>query len=394
MDRDVPDPLAGLLRGGSGAAPLRALLDGLPDGIVVVDGSGRILVASAAMEALSGYAPSELEGLDIEVLVPDGRRAAHHRHRQGYQRAPRSRPMGADLEIDLQRRDGGTIPVDISLSPLQVGGQALVVAAVRDATARRRSEALLRAALEREQEVTRHLRDLDAMKDTFVQALSHDLHSPLATALGMATTLQERATELPPGTVAELANRLAGGLRRLERLLDDLLDAERLTGGTVEPRRSATDIAAMLRRVVAAEAPNGRMRVEADRVVGTVDPAQVERIVSNLVSNALLHTPPATPVRVRAERRDRAVLLTVDDRGPGVPDELKEAIFEPFVQGSTNEPGSGIGLSLVARFAALHGGRAWVEDRPGGGASFRVLLPDEPAAGARDAPDGEAVTRR
>jgi signal transduction histidine kinase len=85
-------------------------------------------------------------------------------------------------------------------------------------------------------------------------------------------------------------------------------------------------------------------------------------------------------VRVRA--REDGCLIIVEDAGPGVPDELKETIFEPFKQGPTTSPqspGVGIGLSLVSRFAALHGGHAWVEDRPGGGSSFRVLLRDEPS---------------
>jgi two-component system sensor histidine kinase MtrB len=114
-------------------------------------------------------------------------------------------------------------------------------------------------------------------------------------------------------------------------------------------------------------------------VVAWVDPAKVERVVENLLTNAGRHTTPDTPVWVRVVRRDEGVLLTVEDAGGGVPRELRAALFEPFRQGpaaAAHAPGVGIGLSLVARFAELHGGRAWVQDRPGGGASFQVLLPD------------------
>ncbi len=122
------------------------------------------------------------------------------------------------------------------------------------------------------------------------------------------------------------------------------------------------------------------IRVAADEVVAAVDGPKVERIVENLCINAARHTPEGTPVWVRVRALDDGCLIIVDDAGPGVPDELKERIFEPFKQGPTTSPqspGVGIGLSLVARFAALHGGRAWVEDRPGGGASFRVFLKDQ-----------------
>jgi two-component system, OmpR family, sensor histidine kinase MtrB len=111
-----------------------------------------------------------------------------------------------------------------------------------------------------------------------------------------------------------------------------------------------------------------------------VDGAKVERILENLLHNALRYTPSDTPIWIRLGRSDGGAVITVEDEGPGVPDELKVAMFESFRQGpnrSAHSPGTGIGLSLVARFAELHGGRAWVEDRPGGGARFRVLLPGQ-----------------
>jgi signal transduction histidine kinase len=112
------------------------------------------------------------------------------------------------------------------------------------------------------------------------------------------------------------------------------------------------------------------------------DTAMIQRIVENLLSNSVRHTAPATPIWIRALPDDHGVVLIVEDAGSGVPDAEKERIFQPFQQGSgvpRHSPGIGVGLSLVARFAELHGGRAWVEDRPGGGASFRVLLPAAPA---------------
>jgi signal transduction histidine kinase len=127
-----------------------------------------------------------------------------------------------------------------------------------------------------------------------------------------------------------------------------------------------------------------RVVVAEGSVMAGVDPAQVERIIENLLSNAGRYTPLGTEIRVRVDREPDGVLLVVDDDGPGVPDGLREAIFRPFEQvpgRRVHSPGVGVGLSLVARFAELHGGRAWMEARPGGGSSFRVLLPDA-AAGA------------
>ncbi len=120
------------------------------------------------------------------------------------------------------------------------------------------------------------------------------------------------------------------------------------------------------------------MRVEADRVLVDVDPGKVERVIDNLLINAARHTPMGTAVFVRIVARPGAVMLTVEDDGPGIPDELKTALFEPFRQGEGSAGrGMGIGLSLVQRFAELHGGAAHIEDGESGGARFVVTLPGE-----------------
>jgi two-component system sensor histidine kinase MtrB len=149
----------------------------------------------------------------------------------------------------------------------------------------------------------------------------------------------------------------------------------------VAPRRSRTDLAALVGRIAQEwqERSGRRLEVMAEPLVAWVDAAKVERVVENLLANADRHTTPDTPVWVRVARRDEGVLIAVEDAGGGVPPELQAALFEPFRRGpgaSAHAPGVGIGLSLVARFAELHGGRAWVQDRAGGGASFQVLFPD------------------
>jgi signal transduction histidine kinase len=175
---------------------------------------------------------------------------------------------------------------------------------------------------------------------------------------------------------------------KLDRLLVDLLDLDRLSKGIVAPQRSRTDLAALVGRVAQewGHRSGRRLEVQVEPVVAWVDPAKVERIIENLLANADRHTTPDTPVWVRVTRRGEEVLLAVEDAGGGVPQELRATLFEPFRRGPgapVHAPGVGIGLSLVARFAELHGGRAWVQDRPGGGASFRVRLPDPTNPGGR-----------
>jgi K+-sensing histidine kinase KdpD len=225
---------------------------------------------------------------------------------------------------------------------------------------------------------------LDEMKNMFLDAVSHELRTPLAAVLGIALTLQRGDVVLSPEYHLDLVSRLAANARKLERLLSDLLDLDRLTRGILRPNRHPTEVAALVRRVVENSdfLVNHIVTVDTAPILASLDGPKVERIVENLLANTARHTPAGTHVRVGITARDGGIELTVEDDGPGIPEDLRESIFQPFQQGpnrNPHSPGVGIGLSLVARFAELHGGRAWVEEREGGGASFHVFLPGEDA---------------
>jgi PAS domain S-box-containing protein len=299
---------------------------------------------------------------------------------------------GDDVRIEYRVRDraGETLwmrdlihVVRTNQSTRQIRG--LIV----DITERRHAEQALRdserkysEAFLREREAAQQLRQLDAMKNTFLEAVSHDLRTPLTSILGSALTLEQSQLSLPPEDALDLVHRIAANARKLERLLGDLLDLDRLQRGIVTPQRRATDIAELVARVVAeVENPEERtIDVEVPRLNVPIDGPKVERIVENLIANALRHTPTGAHIRVWAKPERGGVTLAVDDAGPGVPEAARESIFEPFEQSAgpdtEHSPGVGIGLSLVRRFAELHGGRAWVEPREGGGSSFRVFLPE------------------
>ncbi len=268
------------------------------------------------------------------------------------------------------------------------GGPRQLRGLMVDITERRKAEQALQAserkyldAFRREREAAQRLRALDDMKNTFLEAVSHDLRTPLTSILGSSVTLERSLAELPVDDAIDLVRRIASNARKLERLLGDLLDLDRLQRGIVSPQRRPTDLASLVSQAVEeTDNPAGRaIDIEADAVTVGVDGPKVERIIENLVSNALRHTSPETHIWVRAQGRDGGLLLTVEDDGDGIPEELRDEVFEPFRQapGSAAEhsPGVGVGLSLVKRFAELHGGRAWVEDREGGGSSFRVFIP-------------------
>lgn len=231
------------------------------------------------------------------------------------------------------------------------------------------------------QDITERKR-LDELRDNILSTVSHELRTPLTSIIGFSLTLRDRGADLGERDRAHIVTHLAEQADKLGRLLADLLDLDRLRHGSVRPRFRPTDIGRLALHVAAEYGVSGPpIDVRAESVFAEVDASKVERIIENLVANAVKHTPPGTEIRVRVERSNGGVLLAVDDRGPGVPEGERAVIFELFNRGGATPttPGTGVGLSLVSQFAALHGGRVWVEDNPGGGASFCVFLPSQRA---------------
>jgi signal transduction histidine kinase len=250
-----------------------------------------------------------------------------------------------------------------------------------DVTDRRRVHEL-RHELASERAQNLRLSAADEAKNVAMQAVSHDLRTPLAAILGLAATLENKADEMSSEEVRGLAARIVENSRRLDRIVTDLLDLDRLERGGLQPRLEQLNLGTLVRDLVTRTdaVTERRLQLDTGPVHVQADPTMVERIVENLLANAVKHTPGDSRIWVRVERTDEGALLVVEDDGPGVPEGEWERIFDPFTQGSGAAPGgAGVGLALVARFARLHGGRAWVQERVGGGASFRVLLAYEPS---------------
>jgi len=224
------------------------------------------------------------------------------------------------------------------------------------------------------QDVTER-RAAETLRESILSTVSHELRTPLTSILGFALTLRERSATIDEDLRRELVDQVVRQATRLERLLTDLLDVDRLRHGLVRLVREPTDLGMLVRRVAAAT--GAEIAVDAEPVVAEVDPPKLERMVENLIVNAVKHTPPGTEIAVAVAVSGEDVVLRVDDRGPGISPADRRAIFELFARGgdANGSPGTGIGLALVSQFARLHGGRAWVEEREGGGASFRILLP-------------------
>jgi two-component system, OmpR family, phosphate regulon sensor histidine kinase PhoR len=231
------------------------------------------------------------------------------------------------------------------------------------------------------------LKMLHTVKDTFLQSVSHDLRNPLAAIIGLAQTLTRPDANLDRDETLELLQRLLSSAYQMKALLTDLLDLDRLSGGDLGIANDPVDLDQLAVEVTHQLESGGHRAVElrSSGLVATTDRAVLERIMVNLMTNALRYTPAGGRVSFGFEAvGSRDLMLLVEDDGPGVHGRLKEAIFEPFFRANTagSASGSGVGLTLVERFAGFLGGRVWVEDRlDGRGASFRVLIPNCLSAG-------------
>jgi signal transduction histidine kinase len=236
-----------------------------------------------------------------------------------------------------------------------------------------------------ELDATRRLKVLNALNASFLAVASRKLRTPLRNLrnlLGTCRTLQQARDRLPDHTRRELLSGVSGTVRRLDRLLTDVIDLQRLDWGAVTLERQPVDIATLVQRVAARYRTQGRsLELSATPATVQLDASKAERILHELLANATMYTPRGTPVWIRTAPHGTGVLITVEDAGPGLPREFPTVVFDrvshdriPMV----HPPDDAIGLSLVLRLAELHGGTAWVQDRPGGGTSVSVILPGPP----------------
>lgn len=356
-------------------ARYRALVEQLPAIAYIdpVDEEGTVYI-SPQTETILGYTPQEWYE-DPHLW----RRIVHPDDAERLSTNDGTEPYSAVYR--LIAKDGHEVWIHDQARPVLDDEGRLVYwqGLMLDITEQRRTQELERD-LEHQRLEAERLRAEDEMKTTFLHAVSHDLRTPLAAILGLAVTLGREDVELPTGETRDLAHRIAENARKLDRMVSDFLDLERLTRGVAVPHFEAVDIGALIRELVAGSdlVAERRLALDVAPIMIEADPAMVERILDNLLGNTVKHTPGDSRVWVRLDRTDDGVELIVEDDGPGVPDADKVRIFEPFRQGDAAASGSGVGLALVERFAQLHDGRAWVDDRTGGGASFHVTLATRP----------------
>jgi two-component system sensor histidine kinase KdpD len=240
-----------------------------------------------------------------------------------------------------------------------------------------------RERLRREATDAEVLRRTDQLRTALLNAVSHDLRTPLASIIASAGSLRQSDVVWSEEERAEFAEAIEDQARRLNRIVSNLLDLSRIEGGMLRPEKGWYDLGALIEDVV------GRLRgitsrhqvgvdVEEDLPPVPLDYVEIDQVLSNLIENAAKYAPPGTAIRVRARRSDREVRVEVADQGPGIAASAVPHLFDPFYRINQGQPlakGLGLGLAVARGLVEAHGGRIWVEGRPGGGATFMFALP-------------------
>jgi two-component system, OmpR family, sensor histidine kinase VicK len=350
------------------------ILTAVGDGICGIDQDGKFSFVNPAAANMLGYTAEEMRGKDIHELIHPG-------NAEGTQHSKDNCPIllglrrreGVRIRDDVfWRKDGTTVPVEYVASPLMdEGAIAGMVVAFQDVSERRR---------------------LEKMKDEFISTVSHELRTPLTSLRASLGLISSGSLDKRPEKQKQMLEVAIGNCDRLVRLVNDILDFDRVENGGMPLHQEMLQVSDLLRRAADVEndaAVKAQITFRFDtppELMVNVDVERILQVLSELVSNAIKFSPPETIIKLaacalgpNAESGLEEVCISVEDQGRGIASENLDVIFERFQLGDASDSramgGTGLGLAICRRIVQQHGGRIWVESELGKGSRFLFTLP-------------------
>jgi two-component system, OmpR family, sensor histidine kinase VicK len=359
-----------------------SILESVGDGIYGIDREGLVTVVNSAAAQMLGYKQEEMLGRNMHELI-------HHTRPDGTPYASTDSPIFKSLihkgtvrvsnEV-FWRKDGTSFPVEYVARP-QIDSQSTegdaakplgVVVAFTDTTERQA---------------------LDRMKDEFISTVSHELRTPLTSLRGALGLVAGGALANRPEKTKQMLEIAISNADRLVRLVNDILDLERVSSGKAELHMTLCSAEDLLRRAVSVQQarvpkPNIRIFFAANGVNVWADPERILQTLNNLISNAIKFSPEGSEIHLTARNLDESeALIEVHDQGSGIPTDKLEHIFDRFQQGDASDSramgGTGLGLAICRSIITQHGGRIWATSLPEQGTTFHFTLPTKPSTNLR-----------
>ncbi len=344
---------------------VRAIVDNIFDGIITINDRGIIQSINPATEEIFGYPASQLIARNIKMLTPEPHRSAHDGYIQNYLNTGEAKIIGIGREVEGQRADGSTFPMELEIAELWVAGERLFLGIVRDITERKKA---------------------DQAKSDFVSTVSHELRTPLTSIKGSLGLIRSGSVGQLPEKLESMLEIAYNNSDRLVLLINDILDMDKINAGKMDFQMLPMEVISLIDDAIEANKGYGEEYGVSFVRLGLEEPALVlgdkdrlMQVMSNLMSNAAKFSPEGETVELSVSRRQDLIRVAVRDKGPGVSDEFKADIFEKFSQADSSDTrqkgGTGLGLSITKAIVKRHGGTIGFDSRAGSGATFYIDLP-------------------
>lgn len=344
----------------------RALFAGIveiaDDAIVSIDSNQSITLFNTGAEKIFGYSAAEVIGQPLDLLLPKRFTSAHHQQITQFGQSPSpTRRMGERREIYCCHKNGTEFPAEATISGLNLGGEAIYIVYLRDVSARKQVE---------------------RMKDEFVSIVSHELRTPLTLIHGSLGMLASGLLQPDSQREQRLLQIATDSIERLVRLINDILDIERIKPGKVKIEKENCNVSDLVEKAVNVMQPLAHkatvmLSVSSLAMQLWADPNRIVQVLTNLLSNAIKFSPPGNTVWLTVEQQNNEILFRVKDRGRGIPTDKLDTIFERFqqVDSTDSRKHEGTSLSICRSIVQQHDGRLWLESVLDEGSIFYLLLP-------------------